>query len=763
MGATLRLAVAGVRRRGIGQVVVLVVVTALAAAAVVAGLASRTSNADLLDAAYERAGRPDLVLFGTPEALRNAAGDAEVAAASPPARRAAAETIVDGEPVEVAVTAVDPDDLPAVGTPDLVDGRWPTRLGEVVVERSLVTEGVFDVGDTVEVSNAEDTFSFAVVGSAIELTDCFYVVSSCDPFRLLALPEQVDAVAAGGDSTHVALYRLVDPRRDAQVGSRLLREAGPEGVRGQMVWSDTRDDILVIGEVFGAMVGGFGGFLLVSACFVVAGATAARLVARRRSLGLLRAIGFRPRQLVVALLVEHAAIGAVGVVVGWVIGSLAAPNLGTIGAILRGGGVQFEVGALLVALVLVEAFLALAVFVPAWRAGRQPATEVLRDVPTAPAGGRAVAAVARRLGASPSLVAGLRRAVARPVRAVLAAAAILVAAVGAVVSAGFINSVDRAIAEPARTGNPFDAVAVPTGIDTDVLAATLDDTPEVDVWYTERESTASLGRASYRARVLGGDPAAARFLVREGRRLAGPGEAIVGYGFLDETGADVGDRLAVSVGGHDLDLEIVGWYFESEDAGAVVALREESLPTAAFDGPPTFRLVAADGVDREGLAAAVATRVGGGARVLAEDEGELGGVGAIKSALVGFTFLLAGVAVANLLTTTVASTRERARALGVLRTVGCTTGQLVAQGAAGAGALGLAAAVVGVPVGWFVFRRLSDAITAGVGIGPGMGVAPAWWFIVAVIVGATAVAAAAGALASLDLSRRPAAELVRYE
>ena len=761
MSATTRLAVTGVRRRGVAQVVVLVVVTALAAAAVVAGVASRTTAATLLDDAYERAGRPDLVLFGTPEALREAAADPEVAAASAPAQRAEGETLVDGQTEEIAVTAVDPDELPAIGTPDLVTGRWPAAHDEVVVEQSLVTEGVVDVGDIVEMTTTIGSFSFRVVGSAIELTDCFW--PTCTPLRFFGLPALVAEIGAGRDPVHVATYRLVHPELDVAVGSRLLRDGGPTAIFGQMAWTDTRGDVLVIGEVFGAMVGGFGAFLLVAACFVVAGATAARLVARRRSLGLLRAVGFRPGQLVLAMLGEHAIIGAVGVVIGWVLGSLAAPQLGGAGPVLDSDRSTFGLAPLVIAFVLVEAFLALAVVVPAWRAGRQPATEVLCDVPTAAGGGRAVAAVARRLGAGPSLVAGLRRAVARPVRASLATAAVLVAAIGAVVTAGFIATVDGAVADPARIGTPFDAVAVPIGMSPDELGAVLDDTPEVAGWFTERESTATIGLASFHTRVLGGDPAAARFDIRQGRAVAGPGEAIAGYGFLEATGFDVGDRIEATVAGAVVEVELVGWYLEVEDTGEVLALREESLPPRTTLDPPMFNIVAADGIDREAVTAAVAARVAGRAHVVTENPGDLAGIAAAKGTIIGFAALLAAVALANLLASTVASTRERARALGVLRTVGCTTGQLVRQSAAGAGLLGFAAGLIGVPVGWVVFRALSDGITAGVGIGPGLGVSPSPWFLVAVVPAVTAVAAAAGALASLGLSRRPAAELVRYE
>jgi putative ABC transport system permease protein len=195
----------------------------------------------------------------------------------------------------------------------------------------------------------------------------------------------------------------------------------------------------------------------------------------------------------------------------------------------------------------------------------------------------------------------------------------------------------------------------------------------------------------------------------------------------------------------------------------VLTLREESLPADATFDPPVFRLVAAEGFDRDDMTTDVAARVGAGAHVVAEDPGDLAGVADAKNTLYGFAALLAAVALANLLATTVAATRERARALGVLRTIGCTTPQLVGQSAVGTGFLGFVAGVIGVPVGWAVFRQMSDAITAGVGIGPGLGLPPSGWFMVAVVPALTLIAAGAGALAALGLSRRPAAELVRYE
>lgn len=765
--AVIRLTLAGARRRGIGQVLALVLVSAFASAAIVAGLASRTTNASLVDAAYERANHPDLVLYGTPDALRAAATDGEVAAASEPVARGFGQVqageVTGSDPVDISVMAIDPTRLPAVGTPELVEGRWPAAADEITVEHSVLVEGVVALGGRLTITNPSGSFEVRVVGSAIELSDCFYTNRQCDPLRAFGTPTLVDELNAGLGlpQAHVAWYRLVDPERAAAVGTRLLRDEGPlPGLGGQNHWPDTRGDILIIGEVFGAMVAGFGAFLLGAACFVVAGATAARMVARRRSLGLLRAVGFRTGQLTASIVLEHAVIGAVGVGVGWLVGSLAAPNLGGVATVLDTGAGTFEPGALVAALGAVEALLALAVVVPAWRAGRLPATEVLRDVPLASGAGRAIGVLARRLGAGPSLVVGLRRAVARPARAALASAALLVAAVGTIVAAGFIGGIDRATADPAVIGHPYDASVF--GPVDDGLTAALATMPTVQAWFTERETRAAVGDGLYLTRALGGDPAAAGYRVGGGRALTGPGEALVGYGFLQDTGLDVGDPFTATIGGSEVDLHVVGWYLETSDAGRVVLVREESLPTVPDGSSTIVRVVAARGVAPEELVAAVAPRAGPLAFVLAGDP-DVGGLRAVTGTLYGFAALLAGVAAANLAATTVAATRERARALGVLRTVGCTTRQLIGQAAAGGAVLGLAAGLVGAPLGWFVFQSLADAMASGVGIGPGLAPGPPGWFLAAVVPATTALAAAAGALSSLGLSRRPAAELVRFE
>ena len=762
MGATTHLTLSGLRHRGWAQVLALVGVCALAATAVVAGLAAQTTAAHQVDAAYQRAGRPDLVLYGEAPALEAAADDDAVAEASGPrAYVADLTTPVDGDAIDVRLIATDPEALPAVATPDLVAGHWPEAGDEdaVVVEQSLVSEGVAAVGDTLTVESPTGPTDLHVVGAAVDLLDCFW--PTCDPLRLFARPETVDALAPDSrPSSFLAAYALRDPASAATVGGRLLADPAAD-IHGANHWTDTRADILVVGSVFATLVGGFGVFLLVAAAFVVAGATAARLVARRRSLGLLAATGFTPRQLLAAVWAEHLLLGAVGVLLGWVVGTPLAPLFQAgLDGVLAGSGPGFALRSLLVAALLVGGLLTVSVLVPAGRAVRQSPSAVLRDVPTVPDGGRRLAALARRAGAGPATASGLRRAFARPGRTALAAGALVVAAAGAVVSLGFIGTIDAVAADPAVAGNPWDVTVESQTAAAGEVAEVLDTTEEVGAWFTERERNGTVDDAGFTVRVLGGDPTAAAYVIQEGAPLRAADEAIVGYAFLDETGLAVGDPLRVEVDDTALDLTIVGWYSDTADTGKMIQVREEALPAGLLDDDPDWRVVAAPGVSDEDLAAVLNDRFAGTAvaETLSVDD-----LTPVKGAMVAMAVLLGAVALANLLATTLSATRERARAIGILRTVGASTGQLLTQAAVGAGAIGGLAALVGIPLGWVAYTALADGLTTGIGIGPGFASDPSTVAVALVLPAVALLAAGTGALASLGLARRPASALVRYE
>ncbi len=118
---------------------------------------------------------------------------------------------------------------------------------------------------------------------------------------------------------------------------------------------------------------------------------------------------------------------------------------------------------------------------------------------------------------------------------------------------------------------------------------------------------------------------------------------------------------------------------------------------------------------------------------------------------------------ANLLSTMLTSSRESAQRAGVQLALGFTPHQLVRQGTMAGGALGLVAVAVGVPLGLVMFRLLSDAVSSGIGVGPGWMPGLGVDVVLVVAVLAVGVSAGLGALASSRTTQRSAADLLRGE
>lgn len=125
--------------------------------------------------------------------------------------------------------------------------------------------------------------------------------------------------------------------------------------------------------------------------------------------------------------------------------------------------------------------------------------------------------------------------------------------------------------------------------------------------------------------------------------------------------------------------------------------------------------------------------------------------------------ILIAMAGTNLLTSMLTSTRESARRVGVEQAVGFTPRQLIGQGAMSGAALGVAAVLVGVPFGLWLFGVLSDLVSDGIGVGPGWMPLPDATQLAVLALVAVVLSAGLGALAVSRLARRPAAQLVRWE
>ena len=755
-GPVLSMAWAGLRGRRRAGLAAIFAVLVLAAVGIAAGLAVSRQGATLLDRVAADADVAHLVMYGDPSSLREVAKDAEVKASAGPFATANAELMRTTDTVAMAVAALDDRNV-AVGRPVQRDGRWTSNANEIVLDRSFAADLGIAVGDQVQLK-ANRTAPFTVVGTAADLTDCFY--PQCDPGRAWVTTGGLTRLDPGDDQYSQVWLRFDDPARADPFVQRQA-EAGVRGIGGTDSWLDTRSDFLTLDRVFGAFVSTFGLFVLAAAAVVVAGSMAARLVERQREIGLLSAIGATPRQVSTSLLLEHLAIGLLAAVVGWFLAGFLAPSLQLgIGAALGRQDPTWTLFGLVVTAVVISLILTLATLLPALRAAHRRVTDVLRDVPA-----DRTSRLTRRFAGLPRRLSllGVRDVASRPTRGALTALAIVVAVVGAVVSLGFVGAVDAATSDPARAGDPWDVTVVTGDVPSAQVEAALAADERVDGWYSGLWRRSTFQDGAFTSVAVGGDPSDARFRIGGGRPMQTVGEAIAGYGFLKRFGVSVGDEVSFLAGTTPLEVRIVGWYRATEDSGEVLQYRLETL-TAAEPGvaPGTYRLLAAPGVSRSELADEIQQRAGPGVRVETIDTTDEA-LSTFTFAIRLVAFILMAMAAANLLTSLLTSTRESARRVGVEQALGFTPRQLVAQGAASGGVLGVVAVLVGVPFGLWLFRALADTVSEGIGVGPGWMPMPAPGQLGVLALGVVLFSAGLGALAVRQLARRPTADLVRWE
>ena len=756
--ALARLVRAELRGRRLRAMLLFLLVVTLAAATMVAGLESQTKAEDRWDAAFREANGAHVVVFGDPATLAAVAADGRVADATGPYRiapgdRQARQATADIGQVTLREMAAAT--LPDIARPLLRDGRWAAGAGEVVVDRAFGIEEGVAVGETITIDSPSGPVPLRVTGRAVDLVDCLY--PNCQPAPVWLTPGDFGRMA-GSDVTNAVYLRLRDPGQTNAFVADLARQDV-----GTMDWIDTRDDVLGATALFAGFLQAFGLFVMIAAAIVVAGSMATRAIARRRDIGLLKAIGFTPGEVGGALALSHAATAAAGVLFGWLLGGLLATRMQLqIGRTLGGGDPSFRLASLVVAFVAIEAIVAVAVLVPAWRAGRVATTAALAPVPPAGKHRSILALGARLVGFGPVTVSGLRDAFARPARSILTAVALGVAVVAVLVTVAVDRTIDEVLSRPALAGDPEEIRLYPRDADAAGVERALVTTSGVQSWFTETPLTVVLRDERFLGVAMSGDLGRAGYVVREGRMPARAGEAAAGHGLLERFGLGVGDEVTVEVGTQPVTVRIVGWYREGEDTGEILRFTLDDLRRVRPDAGVEWIGVNTTRDGATGVAAALATALPGAtvAPMVVREADE------IRTFRLAFTLVAAlviAVALANLASTMLLAVRQRVHDLGVLRAVGLTPRQVVSIVAIGAAVLGVTAAVVGAPLAWFATNAVTEVVGAATGIGPGIGVGPGPLVLGLLLPVTVLVAAGFGALAAARAARATVSDLVRYE
>ncbi|MEU0669190.1 ABC transporter permease [Streptomyces lavendulocolor] len=647
----------------------------------------------------------------------------------------------------------------AVDRVELTSGRWARGAGEIVLGSSFEGPGV-EIGAVLKASDTANAPALSVVG---------FARSSSGTADAWTTPAQIGPLATRGNPvTSQMLYRLesADTREQVLAGRAGIAAAVPSGaLLGTQSWLDARHAAGRGAAATVPFVTAFGVLGIVMSVIIVSSVVSGAVGTGLRRIGILKAIGFTPGEVVRAYVAQALAPACVGIVAGVPLGNLlAVPMLADTESVY--GTVSLTVAWWVDVAVPAAALLVvvLAALVPARRAGRLPTVEAIA-VGRAPRTGRGRRAH-RTLGRLPlprPVTYGLATPFTHPVRALAMLLAVAFGTVATTFAVGLTSSLTavgssqdpesraavtvttvRAPAaappppppaggddgppppagggeeppSPAASGGTAAGAYRPAAADPAKVRSALASPAGVESYYGKLRTEVAVAGVSgaVRASLYEGDARDGHHALLSGHWITGRGQIVVPTRFLERTSTEVGDTVRLTYRERSADLRIVGESFDTSGNEPEVHADMADFPPAR---PDTFLVEVKPGVPAEEVArelAALVRPLGGDATTV--PPAERGGVLLLMDAMaLLLTLLLVCVAGLGILNSVVLDTRERVHDLGVCKAIGMTPRQTVGLVLASVGALGVVGALLGVPAGYVLHGLVVPAMGRAVGTG----------------------------------------------
>ncbi|MEV7864406.1 FtsX-like permease family protein [Streptomyces hirsutus] len=594
---------------------------------------------------------------------------------------------------------------------ELLEGHWANAPGEIVVNWS-----------------AQGSPGTALLGTKLEtpgrrtLTVVGFATSMSKSASAWVSPEQM---AALHPTSAQMLYRFTDSSTEAQLSASLARattELPKESLTGAQTYLTLKQAFSALADSYLPFMTLFGVLGLLVSTLIVGNVVSGAVVSGYRHIGVLKALGFTPNQVVAVYLTML----SVPAVVGCVLGTLAGNALAR--PILKVAFTGIDVGRASVGdispwlsvacLVGMPALVLLAALVPALRAHRLPAARAI-SAGGAPRTGRGLR-VQRMLGAtrlSRPVSLGLGQPFARPGRTLLTMAAIVLGVTTVTLSTG-LTSTMVAYGNVGREDGGARIHVTTGGSGNDRTSPRLSD-PQI-----ENRLRSLPGAEGVRARALSqanmtgqtqpvfadfyrGDDSLYEHTIVKGRAPAAAGEIVAGPAFLTQRGLKLDDRVTLELNGRKITATVVGQLIEG-NARAVEAAWETFARLAPDAHATEYTVRLAPGADARAYAEAVAA-LDPGLHASVMDSGNAGTATVITFSTV-FTVLLTLVASLGVFNTVLLNTRERRRDLGMLKSIGMTPRQVVVMTVTSVAGLGAVGGLLGIPLGIVAHRLVVDNV-----------------------------------------------------
>ncbi|MFE9020427.1 ABC transporter permease [Streptomyces sp. NPDC007808] len=610
----------------------------------------------------------------------------------------------------------------------LLDGRWPMRSGEIVLsaDSSLIPT----MGTKVAFTGLPGRPALTVVGVARSVT------RTADAW---VVPSQMPALTAPGSGGYQMLYRFTDAGTAARItagGRAVTRSLPPGSAVGEQSWLTVRKSAERDTALYVPFLAAFGALGLVMSVLIVGNVVASAVGTGTRRIGILKAVGFTPVQVVRAYVGQALIPAAVGTVLGVLAGHLlAVPVLAEAQEVYGTSSLAVTPWVDLAVIAGVLGLVAATAWASAWRAGRLRTVDALAVGRTASARrGRWAVRLAGRLPLPQPVALGLARPFARPVRALAMGTAILFGTVAVTFTVGMGASLDQVM--EARAHDTADVVVPAPPPDFGPGGLAPGKRPEADPAAVVAHIEAAAGTGKYysastvRAAVSGltgvvdviaftGDASWGGYTMVSGRWIDKPGEAVVPTPFLTATGTRVGDTVTLNGLAEPVTARIVGEVLDPRNDGMQVFTDASTLTAAHPDLTETSHHIAltagtdvtgyVDALNRELAPLGATARAGG-----LDTGGDM--VVTLNTLSLILTLMLVAVAALGVLNGVLLDTRERVREIGVHKALGMTPRQTVTMVLTSVIVTGLVAGTAGVPLGVTLHGWVVPAMGDSVGL-----------------------------------------------
>jgi putative ABC transport system permease protein len=631
-------------------------------------------------------------------------------------------------------------------------GHWPANDGEIALTRSFADVNHISLGDKLKVISVSQEPLLTVTAEVADVDEGSADVSNQNSW---VLSSAISGLASAGPPSYLMDYRFASDPTDTQLQADVseIRGALPPGsITSSTNYIAIRTVFNITNQITTGLLLAFSVVALLATVAIVASLVTGIVISAYREIGIMKALGFTPLQVDLVFVLQILIPVAAGSLIGVAIGTAAAQPLVASSWQALQLAYQPAYSAGIDAVVLGGTLLVVtaAAFVPAFRAGRLRAAEVIARA-SAPRGksGRWLRGLGARLRLPRAVVLGSGDAFARPTRAIMTAMTIFIAAATVTLALGVPRSFSTIIS------------ASTSGLNTDVVV-------HRTAAISDADATSAINSAGRPARVVGeldqsvavpgigdpvlarmfrGDPAQLGFLLYSGRWYSAPGEAVAPRALMQDAHLRLGDHFTVTVAGKPLSLVLVGDALDATGGGHSLLMDFATVQAIVPDAAPdTYLIVLQPGSSIDAYIGRVA---GAQPDLLDVSKASVDAITitqTVSNVLLALAALMIVIAIAGIFNTLLLNSRERVRDTATLKAIGMSPRQVMLMVAASAAPLAIIAGALAIPAG----IGLDRALFVILGTAAGGNDIPAavyevlpLWELLAVPVAAVAVAVAA--------------------